>query len=348
MSETHKVCSNCKNINPYSAAYCSTCGTKLSDEVVRMPSTGERKVAFDFRYGETDLLEGSLNQSAGRLTIILVTVLTLLVIGGAGVLLGSMLRNTDDSAADTSAPIDLTTNLPSPTLNAATVTLGPPTRTPTATPTITFTPSITPTRSPCTYTIPPGGSLFLALTNCGHQSPDVIPTVLALNGLTDSNSVQANQQILVPWPTPTEDPNATPTLVPTIEGEADVNDAGVEIVDASIRAFAATPTPTLPAGVQWHRVAPQENIVSIVIQYNADVKTLSELNREVDFARCDFGATFGGPECIVQLFQGQLLRVPAPTPTPTLSPTPDPNATATPTATATVNVPNIVSPTSTR
>ncbi|MEL6526488.1 MAG: hypothetical protein AAFQ07_12350 [Chloroflexota bacterium] len=54
---------------------------------------------------------------------------------------------------------------------------------------------------------------------------------------------------------------------------------------------------------------------------------------------------FGGADCIVQLFQGQQVRVPAPTPTPTLSPTPDPNATATPTPTATFNVPSAFSPT---
>lgn len=307
-----------------------------------MPNTNEQPVGFDFRYGETDLLEGSLNRSAGRLTIGLVIVLTVIALGAGGFLLSSIL-NTSNSSPD-SIPVQLSTNTPRPTLNVATVTIGPPTRTATFTPTVTFTPSITPTRSPCSYTVPPGGSLFLALTNCGHQSTDVIPTVLALNGLTDSNSVQANQQILVPWPTPTDDPNALPTDLPTIEGEASANDEGIQIVDASIRAFAATPTPTLPAGVQWHRVAPQENIITIVNQYNADVKTLSELNREIDFARCDFGMTFGGPECIVQLFQGQLVRVPAPTPMPTLSPTPDPNATATPTPTATVNVPNIVSP----
>ncbi|MCA9914504.1 MAG: LysM peptidoglycan-binding domain-containing protein, partial [Anaerolineae bacterium] len=112
----------------------------------------------------------------------------------------------------------------------------------------------------------------------------------------------------------------------------------------SIQAFAATITPTLPAGVMWHTVQPEENIITIAVDYNADVKTLSELNREIDFARCDFGQRFGGAECIVQLFQGQRLRVPAPTPTPTLSPTVDPNATATPTATPTFNRPSPYSP----
>jgi hypothetical protein len=117
------------------------------------------------------------------------------------------------------------------------------------------------------------------------------------------------------------------------------------MVDESIVAFAATPTPTLPSGIQWHYVQPDENIILIAMRYNANVKTLSELNREIDFARCDFGEAYGGPECIVMLFQGQAIRVPAPTPLPTLPPTPDPNATATPTPTATVNIPTAFSPT---
>jgi hypothetical protein len=83
----------------------------------------------------------------------------------------------------------------------------------------------------------------------------------------------------------------------------------------------------------------------IAMAYNTNVQTLSQLNRQMDFARCDFGQTFGGPECIVQLFQGQMIRVPAPTPTPTLPPTHDPNSTATPTATATYNEPQVYSPT---
>ena len=95
----------------------------------------------------------------------------------------------------------------------------------------------------------------------------------------------------------------------------------------------------------WHEIQQGQNIISVAVQYSTDVQTLSQLNRQIDFARCDFGETYGGQDCIVQLFQGQLLRVPAPTPTATLSPTADPNATATPTPTATVNIPEAFSPT---
>ncbi len=278
-----------------------------------------------------------------------VTLLLTVVLGGtAWFLLSSM--GAAAPQEEQPQPPGFATNTVMPNLNMATVTPGPPTATYTATPTITFTPSITPTREPCSQTIQQGGNLITAILNCGYTSQDVdiIPTVLALNNLPDANSIRAGQQIFIPWPTPTTDPNALPTETPTPEGDAEGAAAAsapdaVE-VDESIQAFAATVTPTLPPGVMWHVVQPEENIITIALDYNADVKTLSELNREIDFARCDFGERFGGPECIVQLFQGQQLRVPAPTPTPTLSPTVDPNATATPTATPTFNRPSAFSP----
>jgi hypothetical protein len=233
-----------------------------------------------------------------------------------------------------------------PTISAATVTLGPPTATVTFTPTLTETPTGTPTRGPCVIILPEGQSLIWAVANCGHQSLDVLPTVLALNDIADAASVRSGQEILIPWPTETEMPDTmlTPEATSDAEAGSSTGSESVLVVDESIDAFAPTEVPTLPAGIMWHQIGPGENIIMIADLYNADVKILSELNREIDFARCDFGLRFGGPECIVQLFQGQLIRVPAPTPTPTLSPTPDPNATATPTATATVNQPSVFAP----
>jgi hypothetical protein len=71
---------------------------------------------------------------------------------------------------------------------------------------------------------------------------------------------------------------------------------------------------------------------------------MSELNPQVTFSQCDFGKFGGGPQCVVQIYEGQLLRVPAPTPIPTLSPTPSGSETPTPTATATFNAPSALSP----
>jgi len=347
LSESYKVCPICSTHNHHNAAVCTTCGTDLttvtaSKHTHASQSSGQ---TYEAPYGETDLLEGAATRAAGIYMIVALFAFVLIIGAGIAVALNSGLISFQAQEANIEI---VTTQTPRPTLDVATVTLGPPTATPTLTPPPTFTPSLTPTQGPCIQRIPPGGTLFTALTNCGHRSPDVMPTVLALNNLADANSIQANQEIVIPWPTPTEGPNAVPTQNSDTEAGASTGSNTADdllVVDESIQAFAATAVPTLPPGVMWHVVQPNENIISIAFDYNADVKTLSELNREIDFARCDFGETYGGPECIVQLSQGQRLRVPAPPETPTLSPTPDPNATATPTATPTVNIPSIISPT---
>lgn len=362
MAESFKRCPICNTPNHANAAVCTTCGTDLSDvEAVsrRQRAPRPRDVAYDFRYGETDLLEASVSRPAQIFAgITLVIVMALL--GGVvywAVQSDILARTNPVSTGDDAVPAPLVTNTPDNSSPMPTVTSGMPTATASSTPTATFTPSVTPTRGPCTITIPAGQTLTWALGQCGHRSLDVQQAVLDLNQLSDPAQIRAGQELLIPWPTPTTDPNAAETTEePAADGDANAGTTlniadnsttgATEVldVDESIRAFADTPTPTLPAGIQWHVIQPDQNISTLINQYSTDVKTLSELNREVDFARCDFGMTFGGPECIVQLFIGQRLRVPAPTPTPTLSPTPDPNATATPTATPTYNEPNIVSP----
>ena len=346
MSESYKICPICDTANHGNATVCTTCGTDLShvELVSRQKKSNGTNIDYDFRHGETDLQEGSLTQQANLFLVITITVIITLVV------VGIFLALTTDIFSSPPEEVPLEDNIespsPRPTINAATVTLGPPTATHTFTPPPTFTPSLTPTQGPCVITLPQGQTLIWALGQCGHFSLDVMPTVLALNNLSDASSVQSGQQIQIPRPTLTPDPNALPTDTPVPEGDAAMDDFEVASgPDDSIEAFQATVTPTLPPGVMWHEIQQGQNIISVAVQYNTDIQTLSQLNRQIDFARCDFGQTFGGQDCIVQLFQGQLLRVPAPTPTPTLSPTPDPNATATPTPTATVNIPDAFSPT---
>lgn len=341
MSQAFKVCPICKTPNHTSASMCSTCGTSLNDvKVVTRLTNATNTPQYDFRYGEDDLLESADSRSA-RLAISMIILLTLTLLG-TGVF---FLLNAPQS--DQATLGENITDTPRPTLNIATVTLGPPTATQTFTPEPTFTPTITNTPAPCVQRIGDGGSLIGAITACGHRSLDVMPTVMALNNLSNASQVRLGQDIIVPWPTPTIDPNITPTETPTRSSDSSNNPSpenSLLSLDTSISAFAPTPTPTLPAGLQWHTVQQNDNITVISLQYNANAKILSELNPEIDFAKCEFGERFGGPECLVQLSIGQKMRVPAPTPTPTLSPTPDPNATHTPTPTPTYNRPNVVSP----
>ena len=344
MAEAVKICPICSTTNHRNAAVCSTCGASLDavPAADRYKSAGAHQVQYDYRYGETDLLESSARRPAQSIWLVFIVTVVLVLVLGLGYLIGAGATGGGVIPGDI-APV---TFEPSPTLNVATVTQGPPTQTATFTPSATETPTITPTPAPCIQRIVAGGSLIGAIANCGHRSRDVLPTVIALNNIRDPNALQIGQEIIIPWPTETPDPNAVPEAAPTTEGQSSntSSEASTIQINQDIVAFAPTPTATLPAGVMWHRVNAGENVVIIAVQYNANAKVLSELNPEIDFARCEFGERFGGPDCVVQLREGQMMRVPAPTPTPTLSPTIDPNSTATPTPTATANVPVAISP----
>ena len=281
-------------------------------------------------------------QRPARLYTIIGSVIFLIALGGVGLaIVGATLVFTPP----TEVPIVLTTASPPPVM-VATVTIGPPTATVSPTPTITPIPSATPTREPCVQVVQTGDSLSGVVARCGHFSRDILEQVVADNALPNANSIVVGQQLVIPWPTPSPDPNALPTSTPESSANLSVAIAGDEFldVDESLDAFAPTATPTLPSGVMWHQMQPNENLSVLIVEYQSDVKTLSDLNPEIDFSSCDFGPRYGGDNCVVVLSQGQLVRVPAPTPTMTLSPTIDPFATSTPTPTATINVPVAESP----
>lgn len=362
MAQAVKICPICNAQNPRGAATCYACGTDLRAVVAQDPDRNGavRELDYDFRHGETDLQERAIGGGIASFFVVL------LLLGLCGGLFGLIAWQAEllpeemaemlpmasqtpfeepQSAADQTSTIDAMeraiTQMP-------TVTTGPPTRTRTFTPAPTFTPSLTPTRGPCVVTLQSGSTVLEAAMSCGHRSMDVLQEVYRLNNIANPSQVRAGQQLTIPWPTSTPDPNAALPSAPAASGPANATNpdsvSSVLVVDESIQAFQATITPTLPPGIQWHRVSQGDTMYSIIVNYNADVKIISELNREINFARCDLGERFGGQECIVALSVGQQLRVPAPTPTPTLSPTPDPNATATPTATPTVNIPQVFSP----
>lgn len=343
MSESFKICPICNAHNHRAAVVCSTCGASLSSiepQTRSVHKKGNGSPHYDYRYGETDLQEATLSRTGQTYFTIIVTALIAFIMGAAVFALSSSFLNPTPAAPAAATP------QPRPTLNVPTVTPGPPTATASFTPPPTFTPSITPTPLPCVQTIVTGDSLIGAILRCGHTSRDVMPTVMALNGITDANAIQAGQEVVIPWPTPTTDPNAVPTEPATQEStpNTDSSDTSVFSLDESIIAFAPTATPTLPAGVMFHEVQSNDNIAYIVSEYGIDLKVFSELNPEMDFSRCDLGTAYGGPSCIITLAIGQMVRVPAPAPTPTYTPTIDPNATATPTATATFNEPAALSP----
>lgn len=357
MASGYKICPICSSANHRNASVCRTCGAALSN--VPSLSIGDHpnrtnNIQYNFHYGETDLGEKYLQWQVGIYLLAGAIILASLLCIGVLALTGFTILNrlgdmtSNDAALSgsiTRAPTTdlgstIATNTPRPTLFLATVTPAP------VTPTYTPTPTPTPTPGPCTQEVQPNDDLYAIVYRCGYRNYEtIINEVISLNKLTDPTQIQPGQIILVPWPTPTIDPNALPTATSadtsSVPASVLASAPGVEIAAA---VGGPTPTETLQAGVMWHRVVKDESILSIAYNYGANLKILSELNPEVTFSQCDFGLGSGGPNCIVQLYEGQLIRVPAPTPTPTLSPTFSGSETPTPSATPTFNAPNPLSP----
>jgi len=353
LSQSYKICPICDSSNQRNATICSTCGAPLKSVEVILPEDNLTKTdpLYDQFHGETDLYEGGLYWKGSSyligavIALLTVTcVSTIFIVSnqifGTGSIpnqrsISATIANTANTAADN---LPIQTNMPQPTIFLATITQGPPTPTP---PPLS-TP--TPTQGPCTQVIQSGDDLISIIYRCGHRNFDtIVDAVVELNGLEDASRIQEGQTIEVPWPTPTTDPNVAPTV--TFENSLDTNAEQVAQIDTeSIMGVRLVPTETLQPGVSWHTIQKDENIIIIAVEYGATLRILSELNPEVTFSQCDFGLGTGGENCVVQLFEGQQLRVPAPTPTPTSQPTTSGSETPTPTATPTFNAPTALSP----
>ena len=341
LSEAFKICPICETRNQRYAALCATCGATIADVAPQEPNPdrGSAESHYDFRLGETDLAEESLSRTGRILSALLILFIVLSLAGIAFTVIASRSSAIATTGAD-GLPTAKPTRVAGPT-----VTPGPPSATFTLSPTSTAAPTTTSTPAPCLRKVEAGDSLIGIVMRCGHRKLDILPTVMHLNGIADEALIRIGQEIVVPLPSPTPDPAAT--ALPTDSGEIDSASADSRAIELALLAFdplAPTETPTLLPGLMWHTVQPDENMIVIALQYKTDAKALSDLNPEIEFLLCDFGFDYGGPECTVQLFQGQRVRVPAPTPTMTPIPTASGSETPTPLPTATFNAPIAQSP----
>ena len=320
------------------------CGQTLAD----LPSESPQS-PYDFHVGASDLMERDLHRYARRAQGALVAILTLLMIGGFLTLAAPSMWNGLPDVFSFAGADNPSTPTVRPTLGLMTVTPGAATPTPSVTPLPSETATPSPTAEPCVRQVSPDDTLYGLAASCGHTSFDVLSLIVELNDLPDANSITSGQTLFIPWPT--EVPSAT------VEGNESSasNDASTQLVQDDTSGNASDPsdeefdpffipTATLRPGMQFHTVAAGETMIVIAQQYGATAEILSQLNPEVSFETCDFGARYGGPRCIVTLIEGQQIRVPAPTPTPTLSPTPSGSETATPSPTPTFNAPTLQTP----
>lgn len=344
MAQPIKICPICQTRAHPAALICAVCGTSLQGIAPAKDDTRPIRPIqprYDPRYGETDLIESEARRPrraavwVGVFALIATAFLGGLIVGGYTLLRGGISPNPTLTPTTTPLasplPLIFATNTARPTIIMATVTPAPP------------TPLPTPTEGPCMMEVIAGDSLISVVSRCGHRDLFVLTEVLEINNLAAPELIRAGQIIEVPRPTPTPDPNAAalaPTAAPAAEGVALASFAE----DATRPPPTIRPTETLLPGVTYHIVQPNQTMIEIVFMYYTEAEVLEQLNPEIDFFQCDFQFVTGGESCIVTLYAGQQIRVPAPLPTPTLSPTPSGSETPTPTATPTFNAPSAISP----
>ncbi len=298
MPAAFKTCPICMTANPHVAGTCRNCGSDLGTIIATEGDADTAPPSFAFERGETDLLEEELvERPLIRALGALIVLLALGSVALIGVLVAAALQHEEEVRAPPISAAPITA------IALATVTPSRPTATYTPWPSATPLPSLTPTPAPCIQTVRAGDTLIALVTRCGHRHRDILDLVVNRNGLRNAEQLQIGQEIIIPWPTAT--PNA---------GEAAAE-------PTALSAF-VIPTSTLPAGVMWHRVSLGEDIIFIALQYGANLEVMSQLNPEVFFSQCDFGLVYGGDSCIVQIVEGQQLRVPAPTALPSAKPQP--------------------------
>jgi hypothetical protein len=313
---TQLTCPICKTPIQTTSTTCRTCGA-----IISIPQKENKQAIRDHTYihTDTDLLETqtkSHNKQTNTTTRTALVILTTVII----TFIALLNKNPDHKAE--------TIPTPTPTTNQS---LSTSTADPTEPPTPLQAPTITPTQTPCIQQVQPGDTLITLAEQCGHRDLNIIQVILDLNNISNPNQIQVNQTIIIPWPTPVSSGEQTETNTQPIRQDNQPQTLNL-------------PTETLQPGITWHKVLKDENIIAVAIQYGATLRILSELNPEVTFSQCDFGLGSGGPNCIVQLYEGQSIRVPAPTATPTIQPTPSGSETPTPTATPTFNVPSPLTP----
>ena len=315
---------------------CATCGTTLA-EVAPNETADDREARadlYDYRFGETDLAEASL-AGRGRFLSALLIALLLVV---AGVLAVAVYYANQAQGAAGIAPV-----MPSasPTrLMAPSITPGTPTATFTISPEPSPEPSETFTPAPCVRRVAAGDSLIAIILRCGHRNLAILPTVMALNDIADETRIQIGQEISVPHPAP----SAAPAARPEPEDSASAPTRDDELTRLAFDPFAPTLTPTLLPGLMWYDVQADDDMIYVAAIHEISIKTLADLNPEISFNLCDFGEVYGGPECTVQLFVNQRIRVPAPRPTATSIATASGSETPSPSPTATFNAPVAQSP----
>ena len=264
---------------------CVTCGTTLAEVAPEETDNREtRAQRYDYRYGETDLSESSLMSKGRVLSTVLIILLAAAIVLTVTVYLNS--QTNDMPAIDAAIP-----TLSPNASHGAFYHAGPlPRQRLRSVPYRRRHPATLPRPAPCTRRVAEGDSLIAIILRCGHSNLGILPTVITLNNIADETRIQIGQEIIVPLPSATADPAATPKLE---DSAATTKDD--ELTRLAFDPFAPTLTPTLLPGLMWYVVQADDDMIYVAAIHEINVKTLSDLNPEIEFNLCDFGEVYGGP-----------------------------------------------------
>ncbi len=259
----------------------------------------------------------------GRRLIFIGLGVLIVVIAIAGIILlliGGDAPPTAESAASPTSPAVATfTPTPSP--------VGPPTETPTPSPTATL--------EPLEYRVQQGDTLVAILCSVGYCYREIIPTVVALNGMTSENQpLIPGTVLLIPRATPTPGPTPSPTGTPDAATSPQATQPAAEGTPASTAGVdlsqCGVENPCVSEdGRFWiHTVQEGETVAGLAFAYGTRVNAILEAN--------------GLPQDPL-IFPGNQLLIPIlVTLTPTLTPTGGPGSTATPLPT--LSAPTLLAP----
>jgi LysM repeat protein len=242
-----------------------------------------------------------------------------IVIAAVGLLL--LTRNPEQESLALSTLSASPTSSPSPTASLAT---GPAVEM--ASPAAeAASPAPTSTLEPYCHTVQPGDTVTSILLLYGYTTLDVIPEVLALNGLSSPEMIAAGQTLCIPRQTPTPGPPPSPT----IEGATPKPTERPVILGATSPpsdAEAGSPENRVLSadGLFWvHAVREGESLALIATEYDSNLNCIIQNNTFTHDAE-------GNP----LVYQGQRVNVCViVTPIPSPTPTGGPGSTATPTPT---------------
>lgn len=344
-------------------------GPRDSSERARSERARGERLLFDPTLGDDDLFMGDLTARVWRLVLVGGIALALLLGLTLGVVISRYLAGDDENTGGgqvftenidqsvmtqtgtpgTLMPTMPPTNTPRTPGITPTITPVPPTPPMLDLPTITPvppTPTITPTLEPCIQTAWAGATIFEMALKCGHVDWAVVDVILEMNDMEDAAELREGQTLEIPWPTPT--PGAEP---PEPDAETGTETGADDQAAVVLNEF-GTPDrlaqyqdveATLRPGQKWHTIQAGETIAGIAYLYDTTIELLSQINPEIPFLQCDFGQTYGGPNCSVMLIEGERLRVPVPVPMPEPTATPGMRS-PTPQPSPTYNAPYLVGP----